>query len=401
MTVNKLVIAHPAAGIAPSGFPKLHVELLPNEVGHMVSYDPRVLNPKSKRADVPSNVAEAIVQLQSKVQRSIDKTRVSEMVAYLDNAVAGQKFANWAAIELVTISKPDLSELESRGVASLDVDADYFIADGQHRYCAILDFVQKYPEHANKFTQGITISSFPEDKFVEWAGQQFHDLNYFSVPVRAGKALAVDTRDPINALTKELGEHEAILKAGGIAYERDTPLKNDTRFTSHTILHRFVRGFVFGRSGLDKGINTNIDIDPVTKNALHEYVNALTQVMPWVRAPEDREAYLTRASVVLSSLGVIGHDLYNFDPTISTEQKAKKISLLGKINWKRTNLKLVGIVGSEKEGQVQPGSSRQSIDSTIRFLREKLDLFPPDQDDEEENEDQEEEKQEKRSKKKG
>ncbi len=388
-TASKIVIAQPSYGMSPSGFPRLHVEMLPREVGRLIGYDPRVLimKPKKKangnktargtRDLVPANVSPEIITLQNNVQRSIDNGRVSVMVDYLVGAMERDQFADWGAIELVTSSQPDTSELHKEHRISLEADADYFIADGQHRYCALMDFIHEYPQYSDRFTQEITISILPEGKLVEWAGQEFHDRNYFSVPVRAGKALSVDTRDPVNALAKALASHPILELAGGVAYDRDSLLKEDTRFVTHSMLHRFVRGFLFGRPGLDKGVDTRTEISPEARDHLWEYINALGEVLPWKTETPDRDSYLTRTSAVLSALAVIGNDLYTTDPPIPIDQKVKKLLELAQTDWKRTNLNLVGVVGSEKAGQVQPASSRQAIDSTIRFLREKLGLLKP------------------------
>ncbi|HEY6019893.1 MAG TPA: DNA sulfur modification protein DndB, partial [Candidatus Paceibacterota bacterium] len=217
-TSSKTLISQPSYGVSPSGFERLHIEMLPREVGRLLGYDPRVLvmRPKKRGGEVmPHNVSPAIIQLQNSVQRSIDKARVAQMVDYLVNAMESEAFADWGSIELVTSAKPDISKLQSEHVAGLPSDADYFIADGQHRYCALMDFVTQYPQYADRFTQSVTISILPEDKLEKWAGQAFHDRNYFSVPVRAGKALSVDTRDPINALAKDLAQHQTIIDAGG------------------------------------------------------------------------------------------------------------------------------------------------------------------------------------------
>ena len=382
-TSSKIVVSRPAHGVSPSGFERLHVEMLPREVGRLIGYDPRVLVMKPKRGKgtakgsrdiVPHNVSQAVIDLQNTVQRSIDKERVSQMVDYLVAAMEHGAFADWGAIELMTANKPDTSKLDRDFTAALDTDADYFIADGQHRYCALLDFITSYPQYAERFTQAVTISILPEEKLVEWAGQEFHDRNFYTVPVRAGKALSVDTRDPVNALAKDLAQHPVIRDAGGIAYERDTLLKNDERFTTHSMLHRFVRGFLFGRPGLDKGTDTRIDITPKMKLELNEYINTLGLILPWKSDTPDRDQYLTRTSAMLSALAVIGHDIY--DQALTVEQKVQKLSQLAKMDWKRTNLNLVGVVGSEKDGMVAPNASRQSIDASIRYLREKLGIQP-------------------------
>lgn len=380
-TSSKIVISQPSYGISPSGFERLHVEMLPREVMRLVGYDPRVLimKPKGKSAKgtrdlVPHNVSPEIVSLQNNVQRSIDKSRVAQMVDYLVAAMEKGAFADWGSIELATKTKPDLTRLQSDHTAALDSDADYFIADGQHRYCALLDFVQAYPQYADRFTQSVTISILPEEKLAQWAGQEFHDRNYFSVPVRAGKALSVDTRDPVNALAKMLAEHPTILGAGGIAYDRDSLLTGDQRFATHSMLHRFVRGFLFGRPGLDKGADTRVDITPEMEKSLSEYMNAIGEVLPWGSNVPDRDQYLTRTSAVMSALAVIGNDIYFHEPPLTRDQKVKRLVALSKLDWKRTNRDLIGVVGSEKGGQVQPASSRQAIDATIRYMREKLSL---------------------------
>lgn len=379
-TTTTIALNYPSYGTSPAGFPRLHVEMMPKEVGRLIGYDPRTLVMKPKRTGsktargtrdlTPHNVAPAIVQLQNQVQRSIDSARVASMVQYLHSAMESGAFADFGPIEVVTASRPDTSRLANEHLVLMDSDADYFIADGQHRYCAIMDFVREYPQYAERFTQPITISILPEDKLALWAGQAFHDRNYFAVAVRAGKALSVDSRDPVNALAKDLATHPSIKAAGGIAYERDTLLRGDTRFTTHSVLHRFVKGFLFGRSGLDRSTDQRADIGPSETAALRNFIGMLAAVMPWTG--EDRELYLARASVVLSALAVIGHDLYTGDYSQSRIEQA--VRFLGAMDWRRANLEWAGILGSEKDGQVQPASSRPVIDGTIRYLRDRLGL---------------------------
>lgn len=382
---SKLIVSNPSFGVSPSGFHRVHLELRPKEVARLLGYDPRVLaqKPRGKKAPVmPHNVSAEIQRMQQAVQRSIDNGRVQQMVDYLASAFLHGTFADWGAVEVVTIDEPSM---QADCTAWLDPDAEYFVADGQHRFCAMLDFIHQYPQFADRWTQGVTISVLPPDRFVEWAGQKFHDHNYFAVAVRPGKALAVDVRDPVNALAKQLSLHPDIVRGGGIALERDNLLAKDPRFTTHSIIHRFVRGFLFGRPGLDRTIDTTEDISEVWRGRLMEYVSALALILPWFLP--DRDQYLARASAVLSSLAVVGHDLYAAG--LPSEEVGKRLAALANIDWRKTNLGLVGVVGSEKQqpvkgeggaivgsiSVVQPASSRQAIDSTIRFLRDKLGLL--------------------------
>lgn len=381
-TSSKLVISQPSVGYSPTGFPRIHVELLPREVGRLIGYDPRVLvmkqrkpGSKGKAETLPHNVSKEVIALQNAVQRSIDKNRVAQMAQYLADAMTKGKFADWGAIELVTANQPDLSRMKSDHTAALDSDADYFIADGQHRYCALLDFIHNHPQYADRFTQGVNIAIMPENKLVEWAGQEFHDRNYFSVPVRAGKALSVDSRDPVNSLAKALGSHSTVESGGGVATERDALLKNDPRFATHATLHRFVRGFLFGRPGLDKGVDTRVEIGEEEAQKLDQYMTLLNLSLPWASDTEDRDQYVTRTSAVMSALAVVGHDLF-LSGQFTPDQITSKMKALTKINWSKTNPEFIGVLGSEKDGMVAPNASRQSIDSTIRFIRDKLKIQP-------------------------
>lgn len=383
--VSQVTFNHPSLGKSPAGFDRINVEVLPREIGRIVGYDPRSLIQRptrraakgTKRDLVPHNVATQIVTLQNQVQRSIDHKRVATMVQYLRNAMDGGTFADWGPIELVTSTQPDLTDLEVHHIARMDADADYFIADGQHRYCAMLDFCREHPQYCDRFTQSVTISVLPESRLVEWAGQAFHDRNYYAVSVRAGKALSVDSRDPINALTKETARHSVIANAGGIAYERDTLLKGDTRFTTHTVLHRFVKGFLFGRSGIDKSSAIYPEPDQAEVYNLHNWIGVLGTVLPWDGPPEERDQYLTRASVVLTALGVVGGELYRSGAPI--DELVKRVGTLARIDWRRSNLQWVGIIGTERDGLVQPASSRPAIDAVIRHFREILGLTRADE----------------------
>jgi hypothetical protein len=170
-----------------------------------------------------------------------------------------------------------------------------------------------------------------------------------------------------------VADHPTIIASGGIAYERDTLLKGDQRFTTHSVLHRFVKGFLIGRPGLDKSADTRLEISDEQSQNLDTYLEMLGDVMPWTIA--ERDQYLSRASAIVSALAVVGHDLFNPDRGLSRDEIWNKVQILGKLDWRRTNLGWVGIVGSEKNGEVQPASSRPAIDATIRFLRERLGLI--------------------------
>lgn len=376
----QMEIKRPSMGKTPSGFWKFHAELLPNDLMKLIGYDPRTIQaPPRKGGKDPQNISPEIIELHRTVQRSIDQGKVDTMVLYLHNAVSNGRFADWAEIDVVTVAKPDMSKYESEFVAIFPNSADYFITDGQHRYCAMLDFARRYPDLAAKFTQAVAISVLPNDRLEEWAGQSFHDKNYLHSPVKATKALAADSRDLHNRLAKALREHDAIKRGGGVNEVKDSLASQAKEFATHAVLYKFARGFCEGRRGLDKGTFDHPLLTDETYDQIHgelfEYVKLLNKVLPnWTVVP-GREEFLFRSSAALQALGVVGHLLWTkvFDEVA----RSRMVEGLGekKLDWRRSNVaEWNGVIGSVSDGAITPASSRQAIDGTIRFLKDRSGL---------------------------
>jgi DGQHR domain-containing protein len=386
-------LRHPSYGRNPSGKDKLHVEMFPEQLVRFLGYDPRALKaPKSAtgKDKTPGNVPDMVVSLQREVQRSVDASRVAEMVEYLRAAASDGARADWAELTAVTCARPDMDEFESRAIVKMPASAAYFLTDGQHRFCALIDFVKQYPRLARQFTQALAVTIVDEDELAEYAGQVFHDMNYLQMPVKAAKALHADTRDAFNRLAKELHEHPVFLEGGGIAFDRDTVAAKAKEFTTHSVVFKFARGFVEGRKGLDRG---NIPSEYLAKNydrlksELWDYVTLLgTRLPSWTMEPgADRALFMTRTSSAMQALAVLGWGLYT-----QVDDEAKRLRMLDQVDeahldWRRTNLNWSGVLGipkpasKDKEGNtipemVQPASARQYIDNTLKLLRDKSGL---------------------------
>jgi hypothetical protein len=378
-------------GRTPSGFVKVRVEMKPQDLIKIIGYDPRGLQPirKGNRVIEASKVvSQALVDLQKEVQRSIDSDKVAEMVDYLYAAVANDKFADWSELDVVTATAVDTSRFQAAHVILLPTAAEYFLVDGQHRYCAVIDFVRQYPDLASKFTQAVAISVIEPDKLREWAGQGFHDKNYLRTAVKATKALAVDSRDIHNVLTKALHQQETIIAGGGVNEEKDSLPASSTEMVTHAVLYKFVRGFCEGRRGLDRGRISNPNVTDETfaeyQHKLFDYVQDLGKALPaWTDPnPEVRAQYLFRSSPAWQALGVVGHLLKEID---DEDERKRLITMIGQLDWSRSNLSWESIIGAKQQeidentGRVtrewiSPRSSRQPIDATIGFLKQRLGL---------------------------
>jgi hypothetical protein len=377
-------------GKTPSGFNKIRIEMKPDELRKIVGYDPRGLQPVkrgSKIIEPSKHVSQNLTELQSEVQRSIDNDKVAEMVAYLHAAVSSGNYADWAEIDVVTTTQVDTSRFHDQHVVYVPTAAEYFIIDGQHRYCALIDFVRLYPELARKFTQAVAISVIDESKVRDWAGQGFHDKNYLRTAVKATKALAVDSRDIHNVLAKSLHNHPVIIEGGGVNVEKDSLAASSQEMVTHAILYKFVRGFCEGRRGLDKGSLSRPHLTEETfkklQDQLSQYVTELYEVLPNWTNEATRGRYLFRASPAWQALGVIGNLLSEVD---DEDDRRAMIELIGEseLDWTRENLQWESVIGNRQQevgddGKVvaewiSPRASRQAIDGTIGFLKQRTGL---------------------------
>lgn len=80
------------------------------------------------------------------------------------------------------------------------------------------------------------------------------------------------------------------------------------------------------------------------------------------------------SSAAIQALGVLG----NLLTTKVTDRQAclNMLQRIGEkgLDWKRTNPDWDGVIGSAKGGAVSPASSRQAIDGTIKFLKDRCGL---------------------------
>lgn len=374
-----------SVGKAPSGFFKIRSEMMPADLIKMIGYDPRTIQASGRRGQQdPHNVSEDLLDLVRDVQRSIDAAKVDEMVGYLHHAMSTGEFGDWAELDIVTAAKPDMSKYEQAHSVFFPASAEYFITDGQHRFCALMDFVRRYPEYAPKFTQAVAISVLPEDRLGKWAGQSFHDKNYLRSQVKMTKALAVDSRDLHNVLAKELHEHRVIKAGGGVNEAKDALAATASEFATHAVLYRFTRAFCEGRRGLDKAPVKNPFLTSTTyaswTGRIVAYVDELHRALPhWTTDPEVRKDYLFRASAALQALGVVGNDLTKVKDASARREMILRLSE-AQLDWRRSNVTLwgdvIGAVVNDGAGKqsVTPRSSRQAIDGTIRLLRERTGL---------------------------
>jgi hypothetical protein len=225
------------------------------------------------------------------------------------------------------------------------------------------------------------IGVLPQEHLKDWAGQSFHDKNYLQKQVKATKALAVDLRDLHNKLAKDLHEHSVIRQAGGISTLKDSVAAGAIEFTTHSLLYKFVRGFIEGPRGVFKGPikspNLTEENYAAEREKVDEFLSLLGDAFPtWTMPPQDREPYLFRSSAALQGLASLGHLLWS--KVEKPDERRRIVMNVGErsVDWRKTNWQQWGpVIGRVVDGPdgkvVSPSSTRQIVESTTKFLREK------------------------------
>lgn len=371
---NRIRLSRPAVGKTASGFPKIRLEVFPDELSRLVGYDPRNLG-KSRAGAIPKTLNPHVVALHESVQRTIKQSRVDAMVQYLLEGIQGGKYADWDEISLVTTALIDTSTYTENHEVFLPSSADLFISDGQHRYCAVLDLFRAHPELDRSFTQSVAISVLPQELFEEWAGQAFHDKNYLQETVKAAKALATDSRDLHNRIAKELHTHPLVQAWGGINTSVASVAAQKPDFTTHSIWFKFVRGFIEGQRGLEKGDLqgtrlTEENYDNVVEQLI-AYLEMLGQAFPHLRAETNgRAEYLIRQSAALQAVAIFGHLIFR---DVSPDLRRDMVLRIGEnhLDWRRSNLTTWGgVLGVAKDGFIKPFTNSTAIRDTLRILKE-------------------------------
>jgi len=248
------------------------------------------------------------------------------------------------------------------GTLQVDMNASFFINDGQHRRAGIIEAMKENPELAR---ESISVVIYP-DEGLERANQMFADLNRYAQKPTKSLNVLYDARDPLSLATSEMmkrieifdffTDRDRVSLAGkspklftlGSLYEANKYLLKINR--------RKLREF----SEEDKGI-------------IIAYWTKVVENMPiWARARrgelktwELREEYICTHSVIIQALGLVGSYLLE-----GSDWPADLQALQG-IDWRRDNPEWKGVVISAN-GRVV--NSKPVVKLSAILIRRKMGL---------------------------
>ena len=260
-----------------------------------------------------------------RAQRKLNEARVPTISRYiLDNRDSYVFSALAASIDGEYRFIPD-KENRDAGILEVSMNAKFLINDGQHRKAAILSAL-KEDETLGDETISIV---FYSDKGLTRSQQIFTDLNKNAVKTSNSISELYDSRDQLAVINRKVITRIDFLNEY-TDKEKDILGKYSSNLFTLNTFYSANRIIISGRQ-----------IDKDTERFIENYWSAVTSnMLQWqelvhkqITKVELRENYIATQGIVIQALGRIGYYFNNHDGM----PMDKSLSVLGDINWKRSN----------------------------------------------------------------
>lgn len=263
-----------------------------------------------------------------RAQRTLNKTRIPEMVRYLLNNPKDYIFSALTASIGVNVSFQDSEVAPNLGILKIPMDAQILINDGQHRRKAIEEALNENPDLGQ---DNIAVLFFV-DEGLNRSQQMFADLNKYAVKPSPSLSTLYDLRDESSFLSRYLAT-------------QCPPFKDFTEMEKSNISPRSNK--LFTLSGIKQATRALLGKGPkdgfteTEKNLAQNFWTAVNeQIKDWqlvqikeVSPSHLRQEYLHAHGVGLHAIGQMGHSLLCEHP----DDWQIKIKNLKTVNWKKTN----------------------------------------------------------------
>jgi DGQHR domain-containing protein len=305
-----------------------------------ITRDPRDSEDSKLRAGSPE--LQDLFKLREEAQRMFKGAKEKNVDSYARYIVNLQNGSDGITPQIVLFTREKLEydpPGSMWGTLYLPWDVEWVAIDGETQLAARFEAAKINP---NTRKQQVDVK-FCYDRPLEWAKQAFHDLNLLSVRPNAATAIAMDMRDPLTSVTRDVAKLPFF--NGRVASSRQLK-KNDTGICTLSVLRTAVVCFSEGIGGLQYGnkpVPVTADRIPLVKAAALEYFEALTNKLG--PTMEQRNDMVAASPAVMAALGAMGHKA-----AAVTEQPPRQaeisaaLKLLDGVDWRRGQ-KWDGIAG--------------------------------------------------------
>lgn len=291
-----------------------------------------------------------------RAQRTLNKSRIPEMVKYLLNNPKDYVFSALTASIAVDVEFREYADAHNSGILRIPMDAQILINDGQHRRKAIEEAIKENP----KLGQDNIPVLFFVDEGLKKSQQMFADLNKYAVKPSSSLSTLYDQRDQASELARKLAS-EIKPFIGLTEMERSNIAKLSNKLFTLSSIKQATR-VLLGKGPKDSYSNEE-------KKLATEYWYQVYLNMPdWkmaidkeVSASKLRQEFIHSHGIGLQAIGMLGQCLLKNN----TLHWKKELTKLKSINWRKTNPEWIRRTMSH--GKLSKSTS--SIQLTTNFLK--------------------------------
>ncbi|ELY6247674.1 DNA sulfur modification protein DndB [Cronobacter universalis] len=263
-----------------------------------------------------------------RAQRTLNKTRIPEMVKYLLENPKDYVFSALTASIAVEVEFMEHSNSNNLGTLRVPMDAQILINDGQHRRKAIEEALDARPELGS---DNIPVLFFV-DEGLKRSQQMFADLNKYAVKPSPSLSTLYDHRDVSSELARYLAS--AIEPFAGLTeLEKSSISMLSNKLFTLSSIKQATRALL-GKDPKEGDVSENRAIAVA-------YWQAVFEVMPdWQLASRKevspahlRQEYIHAHGIGLHALGQLGKCLMSQHP----DDWHLKIKGLKDIDWRKSN----------------------------------------------------------------
>lgn len=263
-----------------------------------------------------------------RAQRTLNKTRIPEMVRYLLDNPDDYVFSALTASIAVDIAFDEHPDSNNLGTLRVPMDAQILINDGQHRRKAIEEALQERPELGQ---DNIPVLFFV-DEGLKRSQQMFADLNKHAIKPSPSLATLYDHRDPSSELARYLARTTEPF-IGLTEMERSSVSALSSKLFTLSSIKQATRALL-GKRPKDGFSEEEAVISTQFWQTLYEHMPDWQMAMHKNISPAQlRQEYIHAHAVGLHALGLLGRSLITSRPETWQEDLAE----IRNIDWRKTN----------------------------------------------------------------
>jgi DGQHR domain-containing protein len=264
--------------------------------------------------------------------------------------------------------EPLKTEVNDRGMGFIQIPWEQRLVaiDGETQLAARYEAANIDPDTAKDFVPVYICHGRDRD----WARQCFHDLNVLGIQPNAALTIAMDARDPLTQVTREIETAIPFFK-GRVNKVRRQLGKNDHEIVTITALRGACITFAEGIGGVKYGTRPVPVTDariPLIRECATAWLREVTAAIG--PAMEDSQS-LAVAPTVLAAIGAVGHELLNFaDEADRVARTQILIERLKSVDWRRGK-HWEGIAGKHTpKGNFSVGGSKETAYAVYSALND-------------------------------